>query len=61
MKKLPQSFSILFWLNRQRCKNGKPAIYLRLTVDQKRIELATRQYVDPKLWNQEAQCVKSNS
>ena len=61
MSKGSQAFSILFWLNRQRCKNEMPAIYLRLTLDNKRIELATRQYVDPKLWNQAAQCVKGNS
>ncbi|GEP93498.1 Site-specific recombinase XerD [Chitinophaga terrae (ex Kim and Jung 2007)] len=55
------SFSILLWLNRSRCKNNKPAIYLRLTVGNKRAELSTYQYVSPELWNAEGQCVKGNS
>jgi hypothetical protein len=32
MVKGHQSFSILFWLNRHRSKNNKPAIYLRLII-----------------------------
>ena len=56
-----QTFAILFRLNRQRSKNGKPAIYLRLTVDFKRIELATHQYVETHLWDNKTQCVKGKS
>ncbi|PSL44227.1 site-specific recombinase XerD [Chitinophaga niastensis] len=55
------SFSVLFWLNKSRSKNNKPAIYLRLSVDGKRAELSTYQYVTPALWNASAQCVKGNS
>lgn len=61
MNQVHQTFAILFRLNRQRSKNGKPAIYLRLTVDYKRIELATHQYVEPNLWDHKAQCVKGKS
>lgn len=46
------SFAILFWLNKNRCKNNKPAIYLRLSVGNKRVELSTYQYVDPEQWSQ---------
>lgn len=56
-----QTFAILFRLNRQRSKNGKPAIYLRLTVDYKRIELATHQYIEPNLWDNKNQYVKGKS
>lgn len=35
------SFSVLFWLNKSRSKNNKPAIYLRLSVGGKRAELST--------------------
>lgn len=61
MKKGHLSFSILFWLNKHRCKNNKPAIYLRLTIGDKRAELSTYQYVSPGQWNQAGQCVKGNS
>lgn len=39
------SFSVLFWLNKSRSKNNKPAIYLRLSLGGKRAELSTYQYV----------------
>lgn len=61
MEKGHQSFSILFWLNRHRCKNDKPAIYLRLTVGMKRVELSTYRHVASHLWSQSGQCVKGNS
>jgi hypothetical protein len=34
-----------------------PAIYLRFSLDYKRVELATHLHVDPRLWNSESQCV----
>lgn len=61
MNKGHQTFSILFWLNRHRSKNDKPSINLRLTVDNKRIELATKQYVDVALWDAKSQCVKGKT
>lgn len=60
MKKGHLSFSILFWLNKHRRKNDKPAIYLRLSIGDKRAELSTYQYISPGQWNQAAQCVKGN-
>jgi site-specific recombinase XerD len=61
MKKKNQALSILFWLNRQRSKNQMPAIYLRFSLDYKRVELATHLHVDPRLWNSEGQCVSGIS
>lgn len=61
MVKGHQSFSILFWLNRHRSKNNKPAIYLRLIINQKRVELSTYRHIEPHLWNQQSQCVKGSS
>lgn len=55
------SFAILFWLNKSRCKNNKPAIYLRLSVGGKRVEFSTYQYVEPEMWHSKAQSVKGNS
>jgi hypothetical protein len=49
---------IWFRLYRNRLKNGKQAIYLRFTINQKRVELAANLYVDPNLWDAEGQFVK---
>ena len=46
-----QFYSLLFWLNKTRGKNEKKAVYLRLTIDQKRVEFSTYQYVNPGDWN----------
>ena len=51
----PIVFSINFRLNKQRAKYGKPAIYLRLTVNNKRIELATHLYLQAQFWDQKVQ------
>ncbi|MGI8952215.1 MAG: Arm DNA-binding domain-containing protein [Chitinophagaceae bacterium] len=48
----------MFWLNKTRCKNLKPCIYLRLTINRKRIELSTYQYVDSSSWNKSLQRLK---
>ncbi|MGE7775513.1 site-specific integrase [Chitinophaga sp. NPDC101104] len=61
MRNEHQTFSLLFWLNRHRCKNGLPTIYLRITVDMKRVEISTTRQVEPKLWNQVGQFVKGNT
>jgi len=61
MKKKNQALAILFWLNRQRSKNQMPAIYLRFTLEYKRIELTTHLYVDAQLWNPESQCLSGTS
>src|SRR5215831_9400531 len=55
------TFTVLFWLSKQREKNGKAPIYLRLTVDSKRIEICTHQKIDPHAWDQKAQKVKGKS
>jgi len=51
----PIVFSINFRLNKQRAKYGKPSIYLRLTVNNKRIELATHLYIQSQFWDQKVQ------
>jgi hypothetical protein len=62
MSQSPQQLSILFWLNNQRANNeGKPAIYLRFTLDYKRVELATRLFVDSDLWSRQHQKAKGIS
>ena len=61
MNKGHQTFTILFCLNNQRSKNDKSSIYLRLTIDSKRVEIATHQRVLVHMWAQKAQRVKGRS
>lgn len=51
----PIVFSINFRLNTQRSKNGSNVINVRITVDNKRTELATRFRVLTRQWNQKLQ------
>lgn len=47
MNKGIQNIFIVFWLKKTKAKNGKAAIYVRLTVNKKRSELSTNLVVDP--------------
>ncbi len=59
MKNVKNSaFSINFRVNKQRVKNGKPAIYLRVTVGKQRAEIATHHYINASQWEQKLQCAK---
>ncbi len=58
MAKLNSTLSILFWLNRQRGKNETFPIYARITLNGKRMELATHVYVNLLHWDQKNQRVK---
>lgn len=51
----PVAFSMNFRPNTQRSKNGNHAIYVRITVDNKRVELATQCSVLARQWNQKLQ------
>ena len=42
-----------FWLNKQRSKSSKAAVYLRLTIANRRVEIATQQYINPTHWDPE--------
>lgn len=61
MRKDHQTLSILFWLNRNRCKHGQPTIYLRVTIDMKRAEFSTNRQIPESQWNQAAQCARGTS
>src|SRR5262249_13953450 len=61
MVKGHQTFAVLFWLSKQGKKEEKATIYLRLTVDGKRVEVCTHQKIDGTLWDQKAQKVKGKS
>lgn len=53
----PVVFSMNFRLNKQRSKTGSNVIYMCITVDNKRVELATRFRAMPRQWNQKQQSV----
>ncbi len=49
---LTKTFTLLFYLKkRSNYVKGKLPIYLRVTVDGQRFELATKRYCDPEKWN----------
>ena len=51
---LNQTFSILFWLHKARItKQGLAPIWVRITVDGKRVECSTQKQVNPKFWDAE--------
>jgi hypothetical protein len=56
-KKNCTDFTLNFWLNKQRVKLGKPAIYLRLTIGNRRSEIATHQCVEARFWDNKTQSV----
>jgi site-specific recombinase XerD len=57
----PTNLSTIFRLNNKRVKNGATTIYLRITVDNKRSEIATRYAVISKKWNQRSQTVMGDN
>src|SRR5690554_3760469 len=47
-----QKFSVQFYPNKQKTKNGELQLYIRVVVDLKRTEIATTHYIPIKVWNQ---------
>jgi hypothetical protein len=46
------TFNVIFHLRKTTSSNGKLAVYARITIDSKRIELAVKQLIDPINWNE---------
>ncbi len=55
--KAVQSFSILFWICKNRIRNGKAPIYARVTINSKRIEISTQREASVFEWDARAQMV----
>jgi integrase/recombinase XerD len=51
---MKDSFSIKFYLNPSKVKDGKHQIYTRVIVEREKIELATKLFVAPSQWNGES-------
>lgn len=46
-----QKFSILFWISKNRVRNGQAPIYARITVDGKRVEISIQRTADVSRWD----------
>jgi site-specific recombinase XerD len=56
-----QKYSVLFWLYQRRQKEGKCCIYIRITVDSQRVEVATPHYILPSQWDARRNRVKASA
>jgi hypothetical protein len=61
MSKGNSNLFIRFRLYRSHSKNGKFAIYVRFTINQKRVELSTNEFVAAIAWDAEGQFVKGKT
>ncbi|MBI1836004.1 MAG: hypothetical protein HYR91_01940 [Flavobacteriia bacterium] len=58
--KLNYTFNTLVWINKSKAKNGVAPIYVRITIDGKRIEISSGKSVVIEKWSSEGQNVKGN-
>ncbi|MEZ4888982.1 MAG: site-specific integrase [Crocinitomicaceae bacterium] len=54
-----QKFKILFWLYNQKAKGGKSPLYVRIYVDQKKTEIATKHFIPKACWDSKTGKCKS--
>ena len=59
--KLNYTFNTLIWINKSKAKNGIAPIYIRITIDGKRVEISTGKKVAIEKWSSEGQNVKGNN
>ena len=55
------TFSILFWIKKNRIKNGKGPIYARVTINGNRIEISTQREASVFEWNAGSQTARGKS
>ncbi len=59
---LEQTLGILFYQKKSKhCNTSNVPLYLRITVNGKRIEIATKQHCDPTRWNSHSQRAKGTT
>lgn len=56
-----QTFSILFWISKNRIRNGKAPIYARVTINGKRIEISTQREASIIEWDARSQTLFGKS
>jgi len=59
--KAQQTFSILFWISKNRLKNGKAPLFARVTIDSKRTEISVQREVSLFEWDSKSQTVTGRS
>src|SRR6476661_4198801 len=59
MEKKANTFSVIFRLKKERLNEEKFAIYVRITINGKRIELATKQKIKLEDWNDQKGMAKT--
>lgn len=59
--KTNHTFSVLFWINKSKIKNGAAPIYARITVNGKRAELSLKRSIEPDKWNSKSESAKGNT
>jgi hypothetical protein len=53
------NFNLFFYLKEPKCyKTGPVRVYLRITIDCQRSEIAVGRDIDPFLWDLEKRCAK---
>jgi len=55
------TFSILFWIKKNRIKNGKAPIYARVTINSNRLEILAQREISVVEWNPGSQKVRGKS
>ena len=55
------TFSILFWAYASRAKNNQAGMYLRITVNGKKVNISLKYKVDLQIWDSNRQRAKGNS
>jgi len=59
---MTKSFALLFQLKRSKVhSSGNVPIYLRITIERSRVEIATKRSIHPEIWNVVAQKAMGNS
>src|SRR4051794_40001987 len=59
MEKKTNTFSVIFRLRKERLNEERVPIYVRITIDGKRIELATKQKIKLEDWNDQKGMAKT--
>lgn len=57
----PNTFAILFWVYSSRAKNHETKIYVRITVNGKKVNMSLKYKVDIRIWDAKRQRAKGNS
>ena len=52
--------SLHYYLNSYKAKGRKQPLYLRITLNRKKAEVATKYFLEPKEWDESNQCTRKN-